>query len=107
MMDVIIFLAAIVAGPALYRVRCTHRLWYGIGELGVGLLVLFLVSFPQGPTVAIVNQPPRLLAPLTKWAALAAGIYIIVRGLDNIRSDLPNRWRARWDSVFGSPHERG
>jgi hypothetical protein len=29
-----------------------------------------------------------------------AGIYIIVRGLDNISQDLPFRWRARWYRWF-------
>jgi hypothetical protein len=98
-MRAIILVVAIILGGALYRARCLHRLWYGIGEIGVGLLVLFLAEFPQGPTVAVVSGPPPLLAPLNKWVALAAGVYILVRGLDNIDQGFQQR-PSWWDAIF-------
>jgi hypothetical protein len=33
--------------------------------------------------------------------ALMGGVYIVVRGLDNIDQGLPERWRPAWRRVFG------
>lgn len=80
-----------VAGIGLFWVRARQRLGYGIAEFGVGLvaaLAVFLPSFrlPQfGVSVAV---------------HLIGGLYIMVRGLDNVGTGLRGtatglRWK-RW-----------
>ena len=36
----------------------------------------------------------------TKLIGVMAGIYIIVRGLDNVDRGLPLSWRPHWDRAF-------
>ena len=43
------FALAILAGVALYSCRCRHRLWYGVVEILVALLLLYIFFFPDAP----------------------------------------------------------
>jgi hypothetical protein len=101
MRGVIWLVGAITAAVFLYGMRFRRRLIYGIVELLFGLIAISLSSFSQGPVFAAPDEQPPF-APLASWVAFAAGVYIIVRGLDNIRLGLPERWRPRWDKIFGS-----
>jgi len=37
---------------------------------------------------------------MSKAVGILGGIYILVRGMDNIDKDLPQKWRRVWDCVF-------
>ena len=48
------FALAILAGVILYWCRCRHRFWYGVGEILVALLLLYI--FFSGGLGVIVSS---------------------------------------------------
>lgn len=66
-----------------YLPRC-----YGSAEVFVGMTAVFYAIRSNH-----ADLPPKLLA-------LASGIYIIVRGLDNFEKGLPPETRAAWRRIF-------
>jgi len=82
------FALAILAGVLLYWCRCRHRLWYGIGEIVVALLLLYIFIFPEGPAVFGVGSwtGSQWGVNLLRMLNLFAGLYGLVRGLDNINA---------------------
>jgi hypothetical protein len=91
------FILSLLFGYFLYSIRYLFPLWYGTAEFVIGvLLVLFaILGAPMGATDALTSQ-----ALLGKFAA---GIYIVVRGLDNMsqsRFVTGNPWaclfKCRW-----------
>jgi hypothetical protein len=82
---------AILAGVILYWFRCRHRFWYGVGEILVALLLLYIFFFPEGPNVLGVGGWTGSLGPvwgvnLLRLLNLFAGLYALVRGLNNINA---------------------
>jgi hypothetical protein len=71
----------------LYRIRGRHPLFYGTIEISVSVLAI-LVS------IGASNNP------LNKIVAVLGGIYIFIRGMDNVDKGLPTSWRPTWDWVF-------
>jgi hypothetical protein len=61
---------------------------YGLAEVFVGMTAVFY-AIKSDPA----DLPPKLLA-------LASGIYIIVRGLDNFEKGLPPETRTTWRRIF-------
>jgi hypothetical protein len=103
MRDPIIVAVAIFASVLLYWMRSRHRFAYGIVELIFGLFVIVISAFSHmAPSDFAQTQRP--FEPLPTLGAIAAGVYIIVRGLDNISIALPKRWRRSWEAIFGSSH---
>jgi hypothetical protein len=103
-MVLLLALLTIILGVVLYWVRSRFRFWYGLGEMGVGILVVILIYVP--------HEPPLLSegGEVSFWAAWAwsvvgwlAGLYIFVRGMDNIGQDLPTTWRSVWHRFFSVP----
>jgi hypothetical protein len=89
------FALAILAGVALYWCRCRHRLWYGVGEILVALLLLYIFFFPEAQGVVGMNSWIGSLGPvwgfyLSRTVTLFGGLYALVRGLDNI--DALEKW---------------
>ncbi|SRR6266436_6017365 len=83
------FALAILAGVILYWIRCRHRFWYGVGEILVALLFLFIFFFPEGPTalgLGWTGLGPVWGVNLLRMLNLFAGLYALVRGLDNINA---------------------
>ena len=73
----------------LYGFRTKYPLYYGLSETVVGATAIwFAIAQAQQDT----NQIQRLLATL-------GGVYIIVRGLDNIDKQVPAWLRTWWDYV--------
>jgi hypothetical protein len=97
----------VVLGFAFYVVRCRWRLWYGIAELVVASIVIFLTFHPL--THYLAYDATSLLESLViKGAGALAGIYVMVRGLDNIAEGLPPVWRSKWEHRFkGSASTEG
>ena len=77
---------AAVAGFAFFWLRCRHPLYYGFSEIAASLVTIFFSTSP-----AITSQTTRLFA-------LLAGIYVFVRGMDN----LDKRLKATrvWQGIF-------
>jgi energy-converting hydrogenase Eha subunit A len=74
-------------GFALYWLRGRMPFVYGILETVVGTLAIFYA----------IQSPAALPA---KLIALLGGLYIVVRGLDNMDKGLPNPLRSTWDRWF-------
>jgi hypothetical protein len=98
-MDIAVTVFWVVVAVAFYRVRCRSRLLYGALEVAAGIGVIIIGEFP-----------PNAIAAATTWTlgsraahmlALMGGVYIVVRGLDNIEQALPGRWRPAWRRIFG------
>ena len=80
---------AVTFSIILYGMRIHLLLLYGVIELTAGAAAI--VGAYQNP-----DQPylPRALA-------VAGGVYILVRGLDNIDKSLPPRLKEPWDRFWG------
>jgi hypothetical protein len=86
---------AILLALLLYRLRGNRPFTYGLAEIFVGVATVWYSIHSEMPE-------PYYLA---KAIALLGGIYIIVRGLDNMDRGLPQRMRPRWDRYFPkAPH---
>jgi drug/metabolite transporter (DMT)-like permease len=93
------FLFTVLAGLVFYRLRCRHQFWYGVLEIVVGIVIIFLTWFPQ-TTVLIVAEPSFFGYLLSKGTGILAGVYILVRGLDNMERGLPQDRRSTWQRIF-------
>ncbi len=83
---------AIAIGLLLYRLRGKYPLFYGSTEVLVAILVIF---------VSIGTDTAN---PLNKIVGILGGIYIFIRGLDNVDKGLPHSWRGRWNKWFPKRH---
>jgi hypothetical protein len=90
----------IILGFVFYLLRRHYRLAYGLIEVGIGIVVIFLTIFPQTSYLLLIEEP-LFGWLLLKSAGVSAGIYVLVRGLDNVEQGLTKSWRTRWDRVFG------
>jgi hypothetical protein len=86
-------------GLFFYRLRGTRPATYGCVEVAVGVLVLIFTFIPTSHALW-VQAPTSVESGATKAIGVMAGIYIIVRGLDNIDRGLPRGWRPHWDRLF-------
>ncbi len=103
-MGVIWICVAISAGLSFYTLRCRNPLIYGLVELVVALAVIFLTFYPQTTYLVLEGKPSLLGWLLSKGVGTSAGIYVMVRGLDNIDKGLPPKWRGKWNRIFyGTP----
>jgi hypothetical protein len=99
-MAVIGILVTVVIGLLFYVVRCRCKLAYGLVELVVALAVIIVTFYPQTNYLLLEAKPPLWGWLLSKSVGISAGIYVMVRGLDNIHKGLPSKWRGRWERVF-------
>jgi hypothetical protein len=67
--------------------------------VGVALVIIFL-TFHPGTVFLITEDYSWWGWPLSKGVGVLAGVYAMVRGLDNIRQGLPAHFRAGWDRWF-------
>jgi len=92
-------LMTIAAGLFFYRLRCRKRLWYGLVELAVAFVIIYL-AFNPPDTVLVEEKVSWLGMNLRMIVGLLAGIYVMVRGLDNIEQGLSLERRVPWDRLF-------
>jgi hypothetical protein len=110
-------LAGILVSLVLYILRARHRLLYGSLEFAFGLLIMLgavnsysaAVGREDVPIVGggIFHRPPE---GWLHWRpssvalfGVAAAVYILVRGLDNVGEGLREshpEWYARWQRCF-------
>jgi hypothetical protein len=100
----LIVLTVIVGGLA-YWARCQHQFLYGVLEIVIALVVIVLTfapqtGFPQTASSLLVQGPSVWGVLLPKGIGASAGVYIMVRGLDNMEKGLPVSWRATWNRLF-------
>jgi hypothetical protein len=67
------------AGLALYAIRARFPVGYGVGELVIGSLATINVFFPTFDDQGLNRAA---------WLQVLAGLYVMVRGLDNIGEGL-------------------
>jgi|EndMetStandDraft_5_1072996.scaffolds.fasta_scaffold185694_2 hypothetical protein len=100
-METFFVVAAIGTALFFYWIRCQTRLWYGVIEIAVAVLIIFLTFYPQTNYLLIAQSSQW--SWLSRAAGALAGIYVIVRGLDNIENGLGERARDRWRQLFYAP----
>ena len=95
-------LGTVMVGVFLFWFRCHHRLWYGIGEVFAGIVVVVFVWVPHTDEPITTGDAEPVFWVRWTWLAVAslAGVYVFVRGLDSIGQDLPIAWRRVWDRFF-------
>jgi hypothetical protein len=76
---------AIAVGFLLYWIRGKFPFFYGLTEISVSVLAI----------IVSIGTPNTIL--LNKVVAILGGIYILIRGMDNIDKGLPVSWRPMWD----------
>ncbi|GEM_PF-6573836 len=96
----IYIILAIVVSTGFYWLRCRRPCLFGVIEILVGLLVIHLTFHPgYNTSMAQEISYPELI--LGSWAGTLAGVYIFVRGMDNIDKGPPPGWlRLRWNKLF-------
>jgi hypothetical protein len=83
--------AIVVSAVMLYKVRCVRPAFYGAIELGIGV---YTAGFAAGNLLGVFSHTTLNLF------AVAAAIYVFVRGLDNLYRSLSADARWKWNRVF-------
>jgi hypothetical protein len=78
----------IVLGVFFYVVRFRWQLAYGVFELLAALAIIFVTFYPQ-TNYLLLEESSWQGWLLRKGVGALAGIYVMVRGLDNIEKRLP------------------
>jgi hypothetical protein len=78
------FAVTIAAGVFFYWLRGNCRWLYGISEILVALLIIFLIWFPHGPTALLISDVTIWDILLSKTVSIFVGVYAFVRGCDNL-----------------------
>jgi hypothetical protein len=102
----IIMFTAIAAGIVFYSIRCRKPFWYGCAEALVGIAVIYIVLYPVATNYLLISEASTggdVL--LSKATGILAGVYVLVRGLDNMNRDLPIRWMPWWRHLFPSSRQ--
>ena len=92
-------LITIGVGFFFYGLRCRLRLCYGVLELMVAFIIIYLTFHPLRINLADL-EPPLWDWLLSKSVGFLAGVYVMIRALDNIEKGLPPHLRASWHRVF-------
>lgn len=101
-MDIVVTVFWVAVAVAFYRVRCRSRFLNGGMEVGAGIGVIVIGEFPPNAiTAAAITW--MLGSRAARMLALMGGVYIVVRGMDNIDQGLSERWRLAWRRNFGDP----
>jgi len=89
----------VMAGIGFYWLRCRHQFWYGMIEILVAVSAIVVTWFPPFAYL-LVADPYFLGGPTTRAVGIFSGIYVLVRGMDNIDRGLPQVFRNKWDRLF-------
>jgi hypothetical protein len=89
----------VLAGPLLFRFRSRRPFAYGAVELVASWVIIFVAIYASNSSNATINSVSGLPL-LGKITAILGGIYVSVRGFDNMDKRIPDRFRARWKSFF-------
>jgi hypothetical protein len=89
----------ILLGVCFYWLQRKHPGWYGISEVVVAVIVIYLAFYPPSVS-AVAKDTPWLAHYVFRVYGIIAGIYLFVRGMGNIYESLSEKWPARWDCIF-------
>lgn len=78
----------VVLAVAFYVLRTRRPFAYGAIELVVAVVVMWFSG----------NSPAD---PLAKGLGILGGVYVFVRGLDNMSKRLPEAWKRPWGRFLG------
>lgn len=99
-MEVLTFVVLILFGFVAYWIRSKNRFSYGVIEVIAAVGLMIISVFHPEPGHLLVSDGSAFGRFLSAGLAYVAAIYLMVRGLDNMDSDLPTAWRSRWDRLF-------
>jgi len=86
-----IFVLLIISAYLFYQLRLRLRILYGFAEVIIGFVTIYYFSAAYSEKSLTISEAPVLLA----------GIYIIIRGLDNMTQFLiTNRFIKYWNYIF-------
>jgi len=102
-MTAIYFIVTIGAGLFLYQARGLHPFWYGTGEIVVAVAMIYLWFSPP-ESFLLADEMSAWGLALSRSVGLVLGIYLLVRGMDNVDRGLPRAWRRWWDRLFPKHH---
>lgn len=102
---VLYILLSIVAAMLLFELRRWRPFAYGVFEFAIGLIGLTLTFYPQ-TTYLLTGEATPWGLTLSRGITIVGGIYLLVRGMDNMDRDLPRRWRPHWEALFPKRDER-
>jgi hypothetical protein len=90
---------AMVSGPILYLFRSRLPFAYGLLEVVASWTIISLaIELPN--TMPASGDPKNWVPILGKIANILGGLYITVRGLDNMDKGIPRLYRGVWNSFF-------
>ena len=104
-MAIVYILLSIVAALFFFQLRWRRPFAYGLFEFAVGLIGLTLTFYPQ-TTYLITDEASPFGITLSHGVAIVGGIYLLVRGLDNMERGLPRSWRPHWHALFPRHNEQ-
>lgn len=94
---------ALIAGVFIYWFRCRQQFYYGLTEVVFGIAVFVISAFPASTTLITEETSPTEMM-ISKYLTLAAGLYVVVRGFDNIDKakwpEVLKPQRSLWDQLF-------
>jgi hypothetical protein len=88
---------ALLAGPLLYLFRSRRPFFYGVVEL-VASWAIILVAIKVSN--ASTTNFPEGFPLLAKSTAILGGIYVSVRGFDNMDKKIPSKFARQWNVLF-------
>jgi hypothetical protein len=80
----------ILAGVFFYWLRGRCRWLYGLSEIFVSVIIIFLIWFPHGPRLLAIGGDSFWDIFLSKTVSIFVGVYAFVRGCDNLVTGLRN-----------------
>lgn len=98
--DLVWIFGTITAALVLYGVRCRALFWYGLFEIVTSLVIMYVTFIPQKSFVLLNQGTSKVRNYLLTGIGILTGIYIFVRGMDNLDKALPVAWRNSWDRIF-------
>ena len=98
-MGVIYILLSLGIALFLYRLRGLHPFRYGLGEMAVGIAAIYFSFYPASSAI-LTKASSEFGMALSHGVTLIGGIYLLVRGMDNVERDLPYGWRRQWARIF-------
>lgn len=96
----LIAVGALVAGLFLFWVRQKARSIYGLCEIAAGVFIVVFTFFPIDASVSGTDQS-QIAVILNQRLAELAGLYVIVRGLDNLGQGGLGPFQEFWNRLFG------
>jgi hypothetical protein len=69
-------------------------------QWGVAVIYFVLTPVETNYLLQVAGEPGLHETFLPKTVGILAGVYVIVRGLDNMSRELPASWALWWNRLF-------